>query len=114
MNKVERVIRGIFNWLKFSLSLRKIFGGNSPELVLKIIKLYVALEAPLYKDTLYFGRNMITSSKLLESLIDSYFETKSEVTLKQVMTVLKNEIIEREQKDGRKQLSGGPIRRSYS
>ena len=115
MNKIKKGTLGVFNWLRFSLSLVKgIFGGNSPELVLKVIELFVVLEAPLYKNTLYLGRNTTKSARLLQSLIESYFETKSEVTLSQVMTVLKEEIIEREQKDGRKQLSGRPIRRGDS
>lgn len=112
MNKVKKSIVGIFNWLRFSLSLTKgIFGGNSPELVLKVIELFVTLEAPLYKDTLYLGRDVLTTAKLLKTLVESYLETKSEVTLNQIMTVLKEEIIEREQNNGRKQFSSRPIRR---
>lgn len=104
MNKIKKSTLGVFNWLRFSLSLIKgIFGGNSPELVLKVIELFVALEAPLYKDTLYLGRSTTKSAKLLQSLVESYFKTKSEVTLNQIMTVLKEEIIEREQNNGRKQ-----------
>lgn len=103
MNNFKRNIIGIFNWIRFFLTSKKVFGGNSPTLILKIIELFVALEAPLYKDSMYLGRNMSTSVKLFRSLIESYMETKSSVTLNQIMTVLKEEIIEREQNNGRKQ-----------
>ena len=48
---------------------------------------------------------MIKSSELLQVLIDSYLETKSEVTLDQLLEVLKEEFIKREENNGRKQLS---------
>lgn len=113
MNKLKKGIIGTFNWLRFSFSVAKgIFGGNSPELVLKIIELFVVLEAPLYKKSMYFGRSMADSTFLLQSLIGSYLETKSSVTLNQIMTVLKEEIIEREQKHGREQFPSRPFRGS--
>lgn len=114
MNKTKRAIIQAFNWLRFVISSMKVFRGTSPELILKIITAFVTLEAPLYNNTLYLGRNTVKSAMLLQSLVESYFETKSEVTLSQIMTVLKEEIIEREQKDGRKQFSGRPIRRGNS
>ena len=114
MNKTKRAIIQAFNWLRFVISSIKVFRGNSPELILKIITAFVTLEAPLYKDTLYLGRSTTKSAELLQSLVESYLETKSGVTLNQIMTVLKEEIIEREQRDGRKQLSGRPIRRGNS
>ena len=103
MNNFKRNIIGIFNWIRFFLTSKKVFGGNSPALILKIIELFVVLEAPLYKDSMYLGRSMPTSIKLFCSLVESYLETKSGVTLDQIMTVLKEEIIEREQNNGRKQ-----------
>ena len=102
MNKTKRAIMQVFNWLKFVVFSIKVFRGSSPELILKIIATFVVLESPLYKDTLYFNRSMTDSAFLLKSLIESYLETKSEVTLNQIMTVLKEEIIEREQRNGRK------------
>ena len=112
MNKIKRVSIKTFNWLKFIIASIKVFRGNSPELVLKIIEMFVVLESPLYRDTLYLGRSMADSALLLQSLIRSYLETKSEVTLSQIMTVLKEEIIEREKKNGREQFPSRPLRRS--
>ena len=114
MNNFKKNAIGIFNWIKFFLTSRKIFGGNSPALILKIIELFVVLETPLYKDTMFLGRNLPVSVNLLRNLIESYLETKSGVTLDQIMTVLKEEIIEREQSNGRKQFQSRPTRRSNS
>ena len=114
MNKTKRAIIQAFNWLRFVVSSMKVFRGNSPELILKIIATFVVLESPLYKDTLYFGRSMTDSASLLQGLVDTYLETKSGVTLNQIMTVLKEEIIEREQENGREQLPSRPFRRSNS
>ena len=106
MNRITRIKRAfisIRNWILFSCSLFKgIFGGNSPELVLKVIMNFVTLETPYYKNTLYFSRDIQDSCALLEALITSYFETKSEVTLNQILEVLKEEFIRREENHGRK------------
>lgn len=110
MNKTKRALIQAFNWLRFVVTSMKVFRGNSPELILKIIATFVVLESPLYKDTLYFGRSMIDSASLLQGLVEAYLETKSGVTLNQIMTVLKEEIIEREQNNGREQLPSRPFR----
>lgn len=112
MNNFKKSVIGILNWVRFFLASRKIFGGNSPALVLKVIELFVTLEAPLYNDTMYLGRNVSTSVRLFHNLVRSYLETKSEIILNQIMTVLREEIIEREQNNGRKQFQGRPTRRS--
>ena len=112
MNKFKRALIQAFNWLRFSTALIKVFRGNSPELILRVIEIFVTLESPLYKDTLYLGRSMSDSVLLFQNLVKLYLETKSEVTLSQIMTVLKEEIIEREQKNGREQFPSGPFRRS--
>jgi hypothetical protein len=114
MNKTKRAIIQAFNWLRFVVSSMKVFRGDSPELILKVIEIFVTIESPLYKDTLYLGRSIKNSASLLKSLVESYLETKSGVTLNQIMTVLKEEIIEREQENGREQLPSRPFRRSNS
>ena len=106
MNRIKSIKKtfiSIRNWILFSCSLFKgIFGGNSPELILKVIMNFVALETPYYKNIVYLGRSTKQSSELLQVLITSYLETKSEVTLNQVLEVLKEEFIKREE-HGRKQ-----------
>lgn len=114
MNTFKRKVISTFNWLKFSLFVRKKFGKNSSESILEVVKLFIELELPLYKNTMYLGRDIKTSADLFKSLVDSYIKTKSEVTLNQVITVLKDEIIEREKEHGRQQFSGRPIRRNNS
>ena len=114
MSNFKKSAIGILNWIRFFLTSRKVFGGNSPALVLKVIELFVTLEAPLYNDSMYLGRSVPTSVKLFQNLVKSYLETKSEVTLSQIMTVLKEEIIEREQNNGRKQFQGRQTGRSSS
>ena len=103
INNIKRTFISIRNWISFSCSLfKEIFGGNSPELVLKVIMNFVALEAPYYKNIIYMNRTVKDSSDLLSALIISYLETKSEVTLNQILEVLKEEFIRREE-HGRKQ-----------
>ena len=100
---IKRAFISIRNWILFSCSLFKgIFGGNSPELILKVIMNFVVLETPYYKNTICMNRSVKDSSDLLGALVDSYFETKSETTLDQILVVLKEEFIRREN-HGRKQ-----------
>lgn len=106
MNRITRIKRAfisIRNWILFLISLRKEkFGDNSPELILKVIMNLVTLESPYYKNIIYCGRSITKSTELLKALINSYIETKSEVTLDQILEVLKEEFIRREE-HGRKQ-----------
>ena len=103
INNIKRTFISIRNWILFSCSLRKEkFGANSPELILKVIMNLVALETPYYKNVIYCGRDIEKSKELLQVLISSYIETKSEVTLNQILEVLKEEFIRREE-HGRKQ-----------
>ena len=79
--------------------LRKgIFGSSSPEVILNVIKKFVSLEAPFYSNKVVMNRSMEKSILLLSSLITSYLETKSDVTLDQILTVLKEEFLRRESK----------------
>ena len=103
ITNIKRTFVSIRNWILFSCSLRKeIFGANSPELILKVIMNLVALETPYYKNIIYCGRSTEKSKELLQALITSYLETKSEVTLNQILEVIKEEFIKREE-HGRKQ-----------
>ena len=104
MNLTRRV-KSIINYAKFAYFLCKgIFGSNSPEVILKVIQKFVALEAPFYSNRIKMGRSMNKSIELLSALITSYLETKSNVTLEQIMEVLKEEFLKRENKNhGREQ-----------
>lgn len=107
MNRIKQSLKNLINYIKFFyfLSKGKIIGDKNPEVILRAIKIFISLESPRYPNTFYFGRDMIKSSELLQVLIDSYLETKSEVTLDQLLEVLKEEFIRREENNGRKQLS---------
>ena len=103
ITSIKRFFISIRSWILFSCSLiKEKFGANSPELILKVIMNLVALEAPYYKNIIYCGRTTLKSTELLQALIASYLETKSEVTLNQILEVLKEEFIRREE-HGRKQ-----------
>lgn len=98
MNK-KRTITSVLNYTKFIYFLCKgIFGSNSPEVILKLICKFVSLEAPFYSDKIVMGRDINKSIKLLNVLVSSYIETKSEITLNQILEVLKREFLQREQK----------------
>ena len=77
--------------------------GSTPESVLALMAKFIELEAPRWFSDIYMGRNVSKSCRLLQILVDSYRETKSEVVLNQILVVLKEEIIRRELKNGRKQ-----------
>ena len=105
MNRIKQSLINLINYIKLihSFSKWEVIGGKNPEIILRAIKILISLESPRYPNTLYFGRDMKKSSELLQVLIDSYFETKSEVTLNQLLEVLKEEFIKREENNGRKQ-----------
>ena len=104
--KIKRKISSTINYIKFIyfLTTNRIFGSNSPEVILKVIGKFIALEAPFYSDKIVMGRSVSKSIELLEILINLYIPTKSETTLEQIIEVLKREFIQRENKNnGRKQ-----------
>lgn len=102
MSLKRRVICFI-NYIKFSYFLvrKRVFGSKSPSVVLEIAKEFLMLQAPLYPNSTFLGRSFPKSAELLKSLVLSYLETKSEITLEQIMEVLKEEFIKRSE-HGRK------------
>ncbi len=102
---IKRRVTSIVNYTKFIYFLCKgIFGSSSPEVVLKLICKFLTLEAPFYSEKVVMGRDVNKSIKLLNVLVSSYVETKSEITLNQILEVLKREFLQRENKHyGRKQ-----------
>ena len=101
----KRRVISVFNYTKFIYFLSKgIFGSSSPEVILKVICKFVALEAPFYSNKIVMGRSAKKSIDLLDALVTSYIETKSEITLDQITEVLKREFLQRESTNhGRKQ-----------
>jgi hypothetical protein len=104
MNLKRRII-SVMNYTKFIYFLSKgIFGSSSPDVILKLICKFVALEAPFYSNKIIMGRSAQKSIELLSVLVPSYIKTKSETTLDQILEVLKREFLQRENKNhGRKQ-----------
>ena len=102
--KLKRRVVSFINYIKFIYFLSKgIFGNDSPDTILKVIKKFLALEAPYYPQTILLSRSTSKSAELLGFLISSYLRTKSEITLNQIIEVLKEEFIKRDtKKNGRK------------
>ena len=94
---LKRSFISVLNYIKFAYFLCKgVFGSSSPEVILKIICKFIALEAPFYSNKIVMGRSTAKSIQLLSTLVTSYIETKSETTLDQIMEVLKREFLQRE------------------
>ena len=90
-------IRNTIRFLKFSARIFKgnIFRDGNPQLVLRVIQEFISIESVNYENILKNNRTVEESNKLLSTLIDNYFETKSERTLNQLLEVLKEEFIKR-------------------
>ena len=90
-------IYNIFKLLKFSLYLNKqeVFGKGNPQLLLKVIKGYIELDSTSYRNSIVSGRSVSSSVKLIGTLIDEYFESKSDKILDQILEVIKVEFIKR-------------------
>ena len=96
-------ILSIFRTLSFCYYSFKwrIFGSGDPLNILRILKLYLSYECEEYSDKFVMSRSKYMSAALFSSLVDKYVETKSTVTLNQILSVLKEEFIERDN-NGRK------------
>lgn len=94
-------ICNIIKLLRFSFYLyyQNLFRDGDPQLVLRVIQGYINLESQNYKNSVVYGRTVGTSVKLLSTLIDEYFENKSDKTLDQILEVLKVEFIKRNVKN---------------
>lgn len=101
---IKRRAIGLVNYIKFAYFLCKgVFGNNSSDMILKVLCKFISLEAPFYSQKIVMGRSMPKSINLLENLVASYIQTRSTVTLDQILEVLKEEFIKREDKKyGRK------------
>ena len=103
--RIKRRAISLLNYTKFIYFLSKgIFGRTTPDVLLRLICKFVTLEAPFYSQKIVMGRSVNKSIELLNTLVTSYLKTKSEVTLDQILEVLKREFLQRENKrNGRKQ-----------
>lgn len=71
--------------------------------ILKLVTKYVELEAPFYEcKTIVKSRDIQGSTALLSNLVRSYAISKSNVALDQILDVLKEEFLKRENKNARK------------
>ena len=101
----NRQMTNFIRLLYFSYYLYKndIFNQGDPKLVLRVIQEFTFWSFREYDNTIVMNRNACQSATLLSVLIDKWFKDNSDITLNQIMQVLKTEFIERE-KNGRKQL----------
>ena len=88
-------------WLAEYLYKNRIFHNGDPSLVLRVLQKFTEKAYSEYNEEFVMGRTPLDSTKLLSVLIDRYFETKSKVTLDQILQVLRVEFILRESKSGR-------------
>ena len=108
MNFIQRIRKRLESFCKLMnfmcfISYEDIFGKGNPELIFKVLDKFIELEHSNYPDIIKMNRNVSGSYELFRNLINSYLTTKSDVTLEQILTVLKEEFIKRENKNGRKQ-----------
>lgn len=95
MKKIKRAFTSTLNWFKLVWFLPEVLGKDSPSIVLILIRKFINLEGAYFDADIYLGRSIQKSINLLNSLVEYYEKTKSEITLNQIMTVLKEEFIER-------------------
>lgn len=96
---IGRNVRGAWLTLKFLIYLNKIkaFNNNNEKTVLRVLQRYLELVTPTYlNNSQVMSRNICESSMLLSALIDKWFRDKSGITLEQILEVLRNEFIGRE------------------
>ena len=79
----------------------KIFGVGNTLNILKILQLYLSFECDYCSDKLIMNRDKYKSAALFSVLVNEYLKNRSEVTLSQLLSVLKEEFIKRDI-DGRK------------
>ena len=90
-------IHNFYRFLKFMYQIwkNKLFTYKKSEDILKVVLYVVRTEYKYYSNRDIMNRDSEKSKELLESLINKYLETHSEITLNQVLQVFKEEIIKR-------------------
>ena len=79
----------------------RVFHNGDPKDVLKVISKFTEKAWAEYPNKIAMGRTPVQSAALLGVIIKKYYETGSNTYLNQILEVLKNEFIEREN-NGRK------------
>ena len=79
----------------------RVFHNGNPKDVLKVISKFTENAWAEYPEKTVMGRTPVQSAALLGVLVKKYYETGSNTHLNQILEVLKNEFIEREN-NGRK------------
>lgn len=79
----------------------RVFHNGNPKDVLKVISKFTEEAWAEYPNKTVLGRTPVQSAALLGVLVKKYYETGSSTHLNQILEVLKNEFIEREN-NGRK------------
>lgn len=95
--KLAHKVRSVTNLWKFVSFLikNKVFKSESPEVALRVLQKFFELQYKEYENKIVMNRDPMKSTLLFRALVNEYFNTKSSVTLNQILTVLKEEFIER-------------------
>lgn len=99
MQKGVALVR-LFEFTKF-LAKNMIFGQGNPKLILKVIKKFIELENYDYSDKIIMSRDRNASTSLISVLVDEYLSTNYNVTLEQLIEVLKTDFLKRDENGGK-------------
>ena len=97
--EIKHILRGAWLTIRFIKYLNKIeaFNTDNPAVILKVIQGFLDLVSNTYTDkTIIMSRSINQSSVLLSALIDKWFRDKSNNTLEQILEVIRNEFIGRD------------------
>ena len=78
----------------------RIFGKGDTIWILKILSIFLSLECSEYSNKVIMNRDKYKSAALFSVLVTEYEKSRSLVTLNQLLSVLKEEFLERD--NGRK------------
>ena len=90
-------LRNYLNFLKFIKFLwqNKIFESREPVVILELVQKFIELQSSEYGNKIVMNRDVKRSVLLLKALTRAYLDNRSETNLNQLLTVLKQEFIER-------------------
>ena len=104
MLRGHEILRVLCNTIKtirlvWFIQTNNLFSSGNFSNLFKLIQRYLELQQGNVEDSIKSGRNLSRSMNLLKNLICVYEATNSNVTLDQILEVLKAEFIRREAKD---------------
>ena len=102
LKTAERSCIYFFRSLSFCYFILKnrIFGRGDTIWILKIISFFLSFECSEYSDKVIMNRDKYKSAALFSVLVNEYEKSKSKIVLNQLLQVLKEEFLERD--NGRK------------